>query len=372
MQFQDVIGQNELKQQLIAGVQNDRLAHALLFLGKAGYGGLPLALAFVQYVFCANKQEQDSCGQCAACRKISQLQHPDLHFSFPTVLADNKTSDALSGEWREQIQQRVYFSELQWLKRIDPKGRQLVIGVDEGQNLINKLQLKSYEGGKKVMIIWGADFMNSATANKLLKILEEPPKDTLFILLAAQQEKLLQTIISRVQIKTIPRIDTDSLSLYLRSKMNLGPEQADSIAGRAEGNLVEALEQTGNAEDQDLYRERFIQLMRVCFKKNVLEMMNWGEDVSAMSKEEQRQFLKYGLHMIRQSMLFNFTEEQLLNVSDAELNFLKNFAKYITGNNVQDFIKMFNDAEYYIERNANAKLLFTQLCFQVMRYIHAA
>lgn len=372
MQFQDVIGQQELKKQLIAGVQNDRLAHARLFLGLPGYGGLPIALAFVQYVFCENKQENDSCGQCASCRKISQLQHPDLHFSFPTVLAESKTSDGLIGEWREQVLEQPYFSELQWLKRIDPKGRQMVIGVEEGQNLINKLQLKSYEGGKKVMVIWGADFMNTATANKLLKILEEPPKDTLFILLASQQEKLLQTILSRVQISTVPRIDTDSLSYYLRTKRKLGPEQADSIAGRAEGSLVEAFEQTGNTDDQDLYRERFIQLMRVCFKKNVLDMMNWGEDMATMSKEEQRQFLKYGLHMIRQSMLFNFTEEQLLRVSDSELGFLKNFARYITGNNVHDFIKMFNDAEYYIERNANAKLLFTQLCFQVMRYIHAA
>lgn len=372
MQFSDVIGQEELKQHLIREVHNEKISHAQLFLGKAGYGGLPLALAFVQYLFCERKTETDSCGECPSCHKISILQHPDIHFSFPVVLAAHKTSDGAMGHWREQVIEQSYFGQNEWLRRIDDKERKPIIGTDESQEIIRKLSLKSYEGGYKVMFIWMAEEMNTVCANKLLKILEEPPQKTLFILLCEEPDRLLQTIISRTQILKIPRINSDDLSSYLRNKNQIGKSNAESIVARSDGDALEAIEFLGTHEEQDLNRELFTQLMRVCYKKDVIQMLDWSEDISSVSKERQKIFIQYALHMFRQSLLRNYTEHQLTRVSEEEDAFLTNFARFITGNNIQDFMESFDDGYYHLERNANAKILFTNLCFKVMRYIHAA
>lgn len=371
MQFRDVIGQSELKDHLISEVQKDMISHAQLFLGKPGYGGLPLALAFVQYLFCQNKGEKDSCGTCPSCHKVQELQHPDLHFSFPVVQTLGKRSDLFLKDWRGQVKEKPYFSLSEWVRRIDDKERRPMISVDESQDIIRKLSLKSYEGGYKVMVIWMAEEMNPQCSNKLLKILEEPPAGTLFILLCESQDQLLPTIISRTQILKIPRINSDDLSLFLRNN-NISSSAAMSIVGRSEGDVIEALDLSGDHQAQDENRELFIQLMRVCYKKDVIPMLDWAEEISSVTKDRQKTFLEYALHMFRQSMLKNYTEEQLTRVSSEEEAFLKNFAKFITGNNVFDFMQTFNDAHYHLERNANAKILFTNLCFKVMRYIHFA
>jgi len=372
MQFKDVIGQEELKSHLIKEVLADKVSHAQLFLGKSGFGGLPMALAFVQFIFCQNKQAFDSCGSCPSCRKASELQHPDLHFSFPIVQAISKKSDTFLPEWRTQIKSSPYFDLNTWLKRIDEKGRKPIIGTEESQEIIKKLSLKSYEGGYKIMIIWMAEEMNPQCSNKLLKILEEPPSKTLFILICENQEYILPTIISRTQLVKIPRIGVDELASYLRSNFSLNTSSAESLSARVDGDFVEAMEMLGDGEVQDDNREMFITLMRVCYKKDVVPMMDWAEDAAALTKEKQKIFISYALHMFRQSMLHNYTENQLTKVSDEENAFLKKFSKFITGNNVFDFMKTFDDAFYHIERNANSKLLFTNICFNVMRYIHLA
>lgn len=372
MRFSEVIGHQGLKGHLIDEIQDEKVSHAQLFLGKSGYGTLPLALAFVQYLFCENKQATDSCGTCPSCRKVEALQHPDLHFSFPSIQAISKVSDGLIKEWREQLSEQPYFSLNDWIKRIDPKERKPIIGKDESQEIIKKLALRSYEGGYKVMMIWMAEEMNLACANKLLKILEEPPQKTLFILIADSQEYMLPTILSRTQLVKVPRIETEAISRYLREEKQLGSSSSDSIAGRADGDFLEVLELMGNHEEKDLNRELFIQLMRVCYKKNVLDMMSWAESIAEQSNEFQKVFLKYALHMFRQSMLRNYTEDTLTRVSQEESDFLDKFARFITGNNIHDFMETFNDAHYHIERNANSKILFMNLCFQVMRYIHKA
>ena len=209
MQFSAVVGQSELKRHLIDEVKNDKISHAQLFLGKPGYGPLPMALAFVQYLFCENKQAEDSCGECASCRKVAQLQHPDLHFSFPTVQGITKVSDAALPDWRAQIGNSPYFNLNDWIKKTDPRERKPIIGVQESEEIIKKLSLRSFEGGYKVMIIWMAEEMNPSCANKLLKIIEEPPAKTLFILVAESQEYMLQTILSRTQIVKVPRVTID-------------------------------------------------------------------------------------------------------------------------------------------------------------------
>ncbi len=372
MQFSEVIGQQSLKDHLIDEVKHQKISHAQLFLGKPGYGVLPLALGFVQYLFCENPTETDSCGTCPSCRKVAQLQHPDLHFSFPTVQAITKVSNGNLAEWRSQLTSQPYFDLNQWIQKTDVRERKPIIGVQESEEIIKKLSLRSYEGGYKVMIIWMAEEMNTSCANKLLKIIEEPPKNTLFILCAESQESMLATIISRCQVVKIPRISLDELSQHLRTKMNLGASQADSVAARVDGDFLEAQEYLGDHVEQDANRELFIQLMRVCYKKNVLEMMQWSESVAQESREQQKTFLKYALHMFRQSMLRNYTENHLTRVSSEESAFLDKFATFISGNNVFDFMKTFNEAHYHIERNANAKILFMNLCFNVMRYIHVA
>lgn len=371
MQFSEVIGQQELKDHLIREVNKDMISHAQLFLGKAGYGGLPLALAFIQYLFCENKSETDSCGECPACHKVRDLQHPDLHFSFPVVQTLGKKSDLFISSWREKVKENPYFDLSEWVRKIDDKERRPIISVDESQEIIRKLSLKSYEGGYKVMVIWMAEEMNPQCSNKLLKILEEPPAGTVFILLCEAQDHLLPTIISRTQTLKVPRVSSDNLSSFLRNK-GLSQSVSESIVGRSEGDVIEAMALSGDHQAQDENRELFIQLMRVCYKKDVIPMLNWAEEIAATTKDRQKTFIEYALHMFRQSMLRNYTDEQLTRVSQEEDAFLKNFAKFITGNNVFDFMQTFNDAHYHLERNANAKILFTNLCFKVMRYIHFA
>ncbi|MBI1836975.1 MAG: DNA polymerase III subunit delta [Flavobacteriia bacterium] len=372
MQFKDIVGQQELKHHFIQRIQNDKISHAQLILGKPGYGGLPLALAYVQYLFCENKSEADSCGVCPSCKKVQDLQHPDLHFSFPVVLAIDKKSDAFLPKWREQMKENPYFNLTHWLKRIDDKERKPIIGTEESQEIIKKLNLKSYEGGYKVMLIWMAEEMNTTCSNKLLKILEEPPAKTLFLLVCESQEAILPTIISRTQLLKVPRINMTEFSQFLRSKHQINIHIADSLAARTDGDYIDALEMLGDHHEEDENRELFIKLMRVCYKKDVIPMMDWAEEVNLLSRDRQKVFVRYCLHMFRQSMLRNYTENQLTRVSEQEDAFLKNFARFITGKNVFDFMETFNDAHYQIERNANSKILFTNLCFKVMRYIHFA
>lgn len=372
MQFSQVVGQEQLKGQLIQDFKNNKISHAQMILGNSGSGTLPLVLAFVQYIFCENKSETDSCGQCPSCRKVSELQHPDLHFSFPVVQAIAKTSNSFLPDWREINKQTPYFNINQWTQQIDEKGRKPIIGTEESQEIIKKLSLKSFEGGYKIMVIWQAEDMNATCSNKLLKILEEPPAKTLFFLVVSNGDNLLPTIISRTKIVKVPRLNTQEIANELQQKFTISPTQAISVAAQSDGNLVTAFHLLSDAKDKDFNREQFVQFMRVCYKKSVIDMMNWSDNMATEGKEKQKLFLEYALHMFRQSMLKNYTENQLTKVSEEEAQFLKNFARFITGNNIFDFMQHFSDAHYHIDRNANAKILFTELSFKVMRYIHFA
>lgn len=372
MLFKDVIGQKSLKKQLINEVKHDQVSHAQMFLGKTGYGGLPIALAFVQYLLCDNKGETDSCGECPSCQKVNKLQHPDVHFSFPTVQANTKISDSEFPLWKGMVFNNPYFNLNQWIHKSDSKGRKPIISKYQSEEIVKKLSLKSYEGGYKVSIIWMAEHMNTVCANKLLKIIEEPPKDTLFILLAESQDLIMPTILSRTQILKIKQLEDESLAEYLRANGVQNEETVKSIVSRSDGDLLQAIETAASEGNENEQRERFIELMRVCYKKEVLPMMNWAEKMSKIGREDQKQFINYSLHMIRQSLMKNYTDEQLMRASAEEKSFLQKFARFITGNNVLDFTTLFNDAHYRIERNAHAKMLFTTITFEVMRYIHKA
>ena len=275
-------------------------------------------------------------------------------------------------DWRAQLQQNPYFDLFHWTERIDTKLRKPIIGTDESKEIIRKLSLKGYEGGYKVMIIWQPEEMNADCANKLLKILEEPPAQTLFLLVCEDASKLMITIQSRTQLIRVPKISANELSAYLQETKSQTRTNADAIAAFADGSVLAAMSYLTTSENQDQQRSQFIQLMRVCYKKEVLAMMNWADDIASIGKERQKLFIQYALHMLRQSILTNYMGDALTKVSDEEAAFLEKFAPFISGNNIREFISTFDAAYFQIDRNANARILFTQLCFQTMRFIHQA
>ena len=372
MQFSAVIGQAALKEQLIREINSEKISHAKLFAGNNGHGSLAMALAYSMYLLCDNKQETDSCGSCHSCKQMSDFVHPDVHFVFPVVLANKVISNAHLKEWREQLKESTYFDLLHWTNIIDTKERKPVIGTEESIDIHKKLSLMSYQGNYKVMIIWCADEMNPTCSNKLLKILEEPPPKTLIILVTEQPQKLLPTIQSRTQVIIIPRISQEDLSTYLCKENSIEERIAQTIAGFSDGNFIRALELIQDDESNITYRDQFMSLMRCTFKKDVIAMLDWAEDIAAVSKERQKLFILYSLHMLRQSLVKNYIGMNTLQVSTEEAAFIDKFSPYISGNNISEFLSCFDEAYYRIERNAFAKLLFTQLCFQSMRFIHQA
>lgn len=372
MQFKEVPGHSELKQQLIHAVKSERISHAQMMLGKLGYGGLPLTQAFIQFLFCENKGEQDSCGACPSCKKVGSLEHPDVHYSFPTVQANAKTSDEQFQDWKKFILANPYANLNEWISYSDPKGRKPIISIHQSEAIVKKLALKSFAGGYKVSIIWMADAMNDICANKLLKIIEEPPQKTLFILLVEQQETIMPTILSRTQLKKVKQFTNDDIEGYLTQKGGFDQQLVRSSIARSEGNLGVTLSLLTAQNTTVQNRTLFIELMRVCYKKDVIPMLVWADKMANFGREEQKDFLLYALYMIRQSLMKNYTDEQLVRASQEEIDFLKKFSRFITGNNVLDFTQLFDEAHYYVERNAHAKLLFTNITFEVMRYIHRA
>lgn len=373
MQFKEVIGQAFLKQQLVHEIQKDQAAHAYLFFGKSGYGSLPVALAFAQYILCENKQASDSCGECASCKKAMDGQHPDLHYTFPLIASNKKLSKEYYTVWREQLNESAYFNVVDWTMRIDDKkARNPIISTEESTETARILSLKSFEGGYKIMIIWLPELMNSHASNRLLKLIEEPPGKTIIMLVSEMVEQVLPTIVSRTRTHPVPRIDIDSLTTACKATFHIDAETAASLAARVDGDFIEALNIRDTLDDQHVNRELFVNLMRVAYRKNVHDMLNWVDGIADIGRIRQKVFVDYSLHMFRQSMLKNYTGDQLVNVSREEQTFLDNFARFITGNNIFSFMKEFNEAHYHIERNANPRILFTNLCFQVMRFIHAA
>ena len=372
MQFKDVIGHQNIKEKLIHGIQKNKVSHAQLFSGDLGYGTLGLSIAYAQYVLCLEKKENDSCGTCSSCLKINELQHPDLHFSFPTVQIESKTSNPFLSHWREQIKKNSYFTLLDWTQAIDIKRRQPIISVYESAEIQRKLSLKSYEGGYKITIIWMAEQMNSHCSNKILKILEEPTSKTIFILVSQDSENLLDTIKSRCQMLHLNRVDNASLKLHLKTKYHLDQKQSESIASFSEGNIIKAEELINLDEQEGSLCDNFIGLMRSSYKKNVLEMMNWAEGMAQVGKERQKMFLIYCSHMLRQCIIKNYGNAEKVKLSESELSFLKKFSPFINGNNIREFMKSIDDAYYQLDRNANPKILFTLMCFQSMRFLHKA
>ncbi len=374
MRFKDVIGHIEVKERLINSVKEERISHAQLFLGAEGSGNLPMAIAYSQYIACENKTDLDSCGTCASCVKFEKLAHPDLHFVFPVATNKSIKKDPVSSkfitEWRELVVEKKGYITLPDLQeKLATENKQLIIPKDESVEILKTLSLKTYESEYKTMIIWYPEKFNIASANKLLKILEEPPNKTLFILVAHDSEQIIPTILSRTQLVKVDKITDNDLTTALIDRFNLQESQAKNITNFADGNLVKAQKLIEESSTEEFFYTHFTKWMRMGFVADVSGLINFSEESAKLGREKQKQFLSYSLHIFRESLIQNYGDTSLNRVSSNENKFLEKFAPFIHGANCIDIIELFNNAIYHVERNANPKILFLDVSLKLTKLL---
>lgn len=371
MLFEEVIGQSEVTGTLLAMVREGKVPHALLFTGMEGCGKLPAALALASYLLCSRPDSEGRpCGHCQACHQMQRWVHPDLHFIFPVYKPKSSGSQALSDhfikEWREQLADSLYFSLSTWFNRIGLEKKQTLISVAEAEHIIGKLSLVSSQGGHRVVIIWNADQMNEATANKLLKILEEPPQGVVFILTTSHPERMLATILSRTQRIDFPPIAEEALTEALVARNGLGHDVARQLAHIATGSYTKALEQVRGDEDQVVFFDLFALLMRLCYARKVKELYAWAEQVAQWGREKQKAFLDYAQHMVRENFIYNFGQRQLNYQTAREADFSVRFARFVNEQNVISLTDELAAAQRDIEQNVNARMVFFDLALKLI------
>lgn len=377
MQFRDIIGQENEKTQLRTVVREGRIAHAQLFAGPAGVGKLALAIAYAQYLACPHRTEEDSCGVCPNCLQYAKLQHPDLHFAFPIVKSDEgDVCDAYAEKWRGLVTENKYFDLDDWYRVMGVETKQGMIYEKESSEILRKLSLKSFSGGYKIMIIWQPEKMNTTCANKLLKLLEEPPVMTLFLLVSEQPEQLLSTIISRTQEVRIPRLSEDVIAQGLLAEYSwLSPQEANNVAHMANGSYLAALKMMNESEDNKGYFEDFVALMRNAWlvgqRKNydaLLKLRQWSLEMadSKVGREKQKAFLQYAQKQVRENYIYNLHHPEMNYQTQQEQEFSTKFAPFIHDGNVEKMMEELAKAEQQISQNGNAKIIFFDLCLQMI------
>ena len=354
MKYQDVIGLSKVKDQLRQMVATDRLPHALLLLGPKGCGKLALALVLAQELLCTESETEGSCGRCASCIKASKLVHPDLHFSFPTV-GTNVNSDHFLGQWRTQILDNPYFDLNHWLQLIGAENKQGNINKAECVRIIQKLGLKTFESHRKVLVMWLPEFLGKE-GNRLLKIIEEPPEGTHFILVAENPELILNTILSRCQLVKVAALSDEEIKSGLVERAALKEDEAQKIAVLSEGNFSLALELATQKENDNA--NRFLNWMRKCYLGNGVEMVQWGEQFATLGREKQKYFVQYALHFMREFLVMKLTGIEQIRLQEKEKKTASNLTKIMDWEEVDQIVPLLNDAYYHIERNANPKILF--------------
>lgn len=379
MLFKDILGLSHIKKHLSSSADAGRIPHAQLFVGPEGCGLLPMALVYAQYVICQNNSGENK-GENEACNlKFNSFSHPDVHFAFPVANSEKVKTKAVSNhymkEWRQFIQEQPYCNLFDWYRYIEIEKKQGQIGVDEAQDIVKKLYLKSYEGGYKVMLIWMAEKMNTAASNKLLKLIEEPPDKTIFLLLCQDEEQIIQTIKSRCQVVHFPPLAEDAIANAL-IEVGASKPEAMRIAHEANGNFNKALDLLNNDSEDLIFENWFIQWVRSAFKAKgnkvaIHELLLWGEEVAKTGRETQKNFLHYCIVVMRQALMINYGAEELAYLKIHADGFqLKKFAPFVHENNILDITKELEDAIYHIERNGNAKIIFTDLSIKLTRLLH--
>lgn len=380
MLFSHILGHDHIKSHLTTSASSGRIPHAQLFIGPEGSGTLPMAIAYAQYILCSNSGGENTGGNEACNLKFEHFSHPDLHFVFPVASNNEVKSRPVSANflpaWRDFISNTPYGSLFDWYNKIDIQNKQGQIGVDEAHEIMKSLSLKAYEGGYKVMIIWMADKMNIATANKLLKLLEEPPEKTVFILIAESLDDILQTILSRCQFIQFGPLSEKAICDALVSRQNVEPRTAQKLAHQAQGNYNLAIHLLNGFEDGLPFAEWFVQWVRAAFRAKgnaaaIQDLIAWSELIAGIGREAQKLFLHYCIDMFRQALLLNYNAKDLVFMEPGVENFtLEKFAPFVNGTNINDIYKELSDALYHIERNGNAKIILTDLSIKLTRLIH--
>lgn len=380
MQFSDIIGQEHLKNHLTQSVDNGRIPHAQLFVGPEGSGTLPMAIAYAQYILCSNSLGENNSSNEACNLKFQNFSHPDLHFAFPVTTSDKAKSHPVSShyleEWRQLLKEQPYGNLFDWYQLLGVDNKQGQIGVDEAQDIVKSLALKAYEGGYKVMIIWMAEKMNTASANKLLKLIEEPPEKTVFILIAEDEQQIINTIRSRCQLLQFPPLAEDVIKDSLIKKYGLELSVATKIAHQANGNYNKACDLVYHDSEDLQFETWFIFWIRSAFKAKgnktaIHDLISWSEDIAKTGRETQKQFLNFCLEFFRQALLLNYNATDLVFLETKTEKFkLENFAPFIHGGNIMDISNELQDAIYHIERNGNSKIILTDLSIKLTRLLH--
>lgn len=367
MQFAGVVGQRKIKRQLAAMADEDRVGHAILFCEEPGYGALPLAIAFASYLSCPSKSGGDSCGTCPSCNKFRKLIHPDLHFAMPvsstkTITADKKpVSDLFASEWREILTENCYLTEQEWYEHIGIENKSGIIGVNEAALISRKLSLRSFEGGKKFLIIWLPERMNQEAANKLLKLLEEPPQETFIFLVSEAPERIISTIVSRCQIFKLSPTETEELSAELTEEFDLTPEEARFWAGISGGSLSRARVLIGESDKESEFFKPLATLLDGCASRDLMKIINFWEEIAQTGRERQRAFCEYTLEFLRRALIIQAGTPEISNTPPAQKEFVTYWANRLKP---AFFIKGYdalNNALADIDRNVNSKYIFADL-----------
>ncbi|EPR74647.1 DNA polymerase III delta prime subunit [Winogradskyella psychrotolerans RS-3] len=380
MQFSKVLGQKHIKNHLTTSVDAGRIAHAQLFVGPEGSGTLPMALAYAQYILCSNINGENSGGKDSCNIKFKNFSHPDLHFAFPVTTSDKVKSKPVSKyyleEWRQLIDQQPYGNLFDWYKLLGVDNKQGQIGVDEALEIVKALTLKSYEGGHKVMLIWMAEKMNTASANKLLKLIEEPPKDTIFILIAEDEEQIISTIRSRCQILHFPPLAEEAISEALVRNYHIEQSAAIKIAHQSNGNYNKACDLIYHDSEDIQFEKWFVFWIRSAFKARgnkaaIHDLISWSEEIAKTGRETQKKFLNFCLNYFRQALLLNYKADELVYLEPKSDDFkLANFAPFVHDSNILEISDELQDAIYHIERNGNSKIVLTDLSIKLTRLLH--
>ena len=375
MLFNQIIGQEHIKNHLQTSAKNGRIPHAQLFVGKEGSGTLPVAIAYAQFLL-----SHFSDNPTASELKVAKLQHPDLHFAFPVTTNDSvkkhPVSNLFLNEWRDFVSNHPYGGLFNWLQSIGVENKQGMIGVDEALEVVKKLQLKSYEGGFKVMIIWMAEKMNIAASNKLLKLIEEPPAKTIFLLITENEDQIITTIKSRCQALHFPVLSEQDIANELLLKEKCSESDALKIATQAEGNYNKAVHLLHQDANDLIFEQWFIAWIRTAFKAKgnaavIQELVVWSETIAKTGRETQKQFLDYCLQFFRQALLLNYKSPELVFLETQTPKFnLQNFAPFVHSENILAIEKELNDALYHIERNGNPKIILLDLSMKLTRFLH--
>lgn len=379
MLFSKILGQEHIKSHLTKSADHGRVPHAQLFVGPEGSGTLPMAIAYAQYLLCKNSEGENTKGNDACNIKFKNLSHPDLHFAFPVATNDKVKSHPVSShfmeEWRQLIEQQPYGNLFDWYRILGIDNKQGQIGVDESQDIVKSLALKSYEGGYKVMLIWMAEKMNTSASNKLLKLIEEPPNKTIFILIAEDEEQIINTIKSRCQLLHFPPLAEDVIKTALIANYQIPEADAIKIAHQANGNYNKACDLVYSDSEDTQFEDWFVFWIRSAFKakgnKNAIhDLISWSETIAKTGRETQKQFLNFCLDFFRQALLLNYKSESLVFMEPKTSFKLENFAPYVHGNNIMDISNELQDAIYHIERNGNSKIILTDLSIKLTRLLH--